>query len=130
MTLIEKLDKLMAEKNINKHELSTQSGIPYMTIVNFYEKGTDNVKLSTLKKLSSFFNVSLDYLADGGINNESRNSLNEINKNTPNAEAPEASQEILSQKKKDLLVKLTNLPDDILMELLEYAEFVIAKRNQ
>jgi len=71
MKLTEKLDFLMSEENINKVELSKSSGIPYMTIVNFYEKGTDNVKLSTLKKLSSYFRVSLDYLVDdncGGTN--------------------------------------------------------------
>jgi repressor LexA len=40
------------------------SGVPYTTIVNFYEKGTENIKLSTLRKLADFFNVSLDYLVD------------------------------------------------------------------
>lgn len=64
MKLTDKLDQLMAERNINKPELSRGSGVPYTTIDNFYKKGTDNVKLSTLKKLSKFFGVSLDYLAD------------------------------------------------------------------
>lgn len=67
LQLTEKLDFLMKERCINKSELSRQSGIPYMTIINFYEKGTDNVKLSTLKKLSKYFNVSLDDLADDQI---------------------------------------------------------------
>lgn len=49
-TLTDKLDFLMKERGINRKEFSRQSGIPYMTIVNFYEKGTENVKLSTLKK--------------------------------------------------------------------------------
>lgn len=64
MKLTDKLDFLMKEKDINKVELSKKSGIPYTTIINFYEKGTDNVKLSTLKKLASYFRVSLDYLVD------------------------------------------------------------------
>lgn len=67
MTLTEKLDYLMRKKGINRREFSSQSGIPYMTIVNFYEKGTENVKLSTLKKIATFFNVSLDYIADDTI---------------------------------------------------------------
>ena len=67
MTLTEKLDMLMKEKGINKAELSRGSGIPYTTIVNFYEKGTENVKLSTLKKLADYFNCSLDYLVDDNI---------------------------------------------------------------
>ena len=67
MTMTEKLDSLMAERNISRAELAAQSGIPYMTIVNFYAKGTENVKRSTLLKLARFFGVSLDYLADDSV---------------------------------------------------------------
>jgi repressor LexA len=67
MKLTEKLDFLMKERGINKMDLSKYSGIPYTTIINFYEKGTENVKLSTLRKLAKYFNVSLDYLADDKI---------------------------------------------------------------
>ncbi len=62
MTMTEKLDELMAERGINKSQLSRLSGIPYMTIVNFYEKGTENIKRSTLVKLSRYFEVTVDYL--------------------------------------------------------------------
>jgi len=64
LKLTDKLDKLMNEANINKVDLSGLTGIPYMTIVNFYKKGTDNIKLSTLRKLSKHFNVTLDYIVD------------------------------------------------------------------
>lgn len=64
MTFIEKLDKLMSAKNISKATLSKESEIPYTTIDGFYKKGADNIKLSTLKKLASYFECSLDYLAD------------------------------------------------------------------
>lgn len=64
MTLTDKLDSLMAEKGINKSILSKESGIPYTTIAGFYTKGTDNAKLSTLKKLSRYLGCSIDYLAD------------------------------------------------------------------
>lgn len=67
MGLTEKLDLLMAEKGLNRREFSVQSGIPYMTIVNFYNKGTENVKLSTLKKIAAYFGVSLDYIADDSV---------------------------------------------------------------
>ncbi len=59
----------MAEKGLNKHTLSKESGVPYTTIDGFYKKGCDNVKLSTLLRLASFFNVSLDYLVNGEITN-------------------------------------------------------------
>lgn len=64
MSFTDKLDALMAEKGINKSILSKESGIPYTTIAGFYTKGADNVKLSTLRKLSSYLGCSIDYLAD------------------------------------------------------------------
>lgn len=67
MGLTDKLDSLMKERNINKAELARESGVPYTTIDGFYKKGSDNAKLSTLKKLCSYFNCSLDYLADDNV---------------------------------------------------------------
>ena len=62
MTMTEKIDLLMEEMSINKAELSRRTGIPYMTIVNFYVKGTDNAKRSTLLRLAKCLDVSMDYL--------------------------------------------------------------------
>lgn len=70
MGLTDKLDMLMAKKKINKAELARESGIPYTTIDGFYKKGTDNAKLSTLKKLSAYFGCSIDYLADDSISED------------------------------------------------------------
>ncbi len=64
MTFTEKLDMLMAERRINKSILSKEADIPYTTIDGFYKKGSDNIKLSTLKKIAAYFNCSLDYLVD------------------------------------------------------------------
>lgn len=72
MGLTDKLDLLMEERNINKAELARESGIPYTTIDGFYKKGSENAKLSTLKKLCAYFNCSLDYLADDSIKEESQ----------------------------------------------------------
>ena len=62
--LTDKLDELMKIKDISKSELSKASGIPYTTIDGFYKKGCDNVKLSTLKKLAEYFNITLDELLE------------------------------------------------------------------
>lgn len=70
MGLTDKLDILMKERNINKAELARESGIPYTTIDGFYKKGSDNAKLSTLKKLCSYFGCSLDFLADDSLPEE------------------------------------------------------------
>ena len=62
--MLDQLNKLMLKRGINKSQLSKESGIPYTTIDGFYKKGTDNAKLSTLKKLSNYFEVPLDYWAN------------------------------------------------------------------
>ena len=63
MSILDKLEFLMAQKGIkNKKQLSELSKIPYTTIVGLYTKGFEKMKLSTLKSLASFFDVSIDYL--------------------------------------------------------------------
>lgn len=70
MGLTDKLDLLMKERNINKSILARESGIPYTTIDGFYKKGSENAKLSTLKKLCAYFDCSLDFLADDEVDEE------------------------------------------------------------
>ena len=72
MGLTDKLDILMKERKINKAELARESGVPYTTIDGFYKKGSENAKLSTLKKLCAYFNCSLDYLADDNVDEHSQ----------------------------------------------------------
>ena len=62
--LKDKLQKLMDERGINKAELSKGADIPYTTIDGLFKKNSENIKLPTLKKLSAYFNCSMDYLAD------------------------------------------------------------------
>ena len=65
MSFTDRLDYLMEKQGIKtKAELAKLSGIPYTTIDGFYKKGSDNIKLSTLRKLASFLECSLDFLAD------------------------------------------------------------------
>lgn len=68
MNFLEKLDLLMKEKGISKSVLSKESGIPYTTIDGFYKKGYGNAKLSTIKKLSRYFNITLDEMIGDSIN--------------------------------------------------------------
>ena len=68
MSFTDKLDMLMAKNKINKSILSREADIPYTTIDGFYKKGTNNIKLSTLKKIARYFNCSLDYLVDDDRN--------------------------------------------------------------
>ena len=68
--MTDKLDLLMKERNINKADLARESGVPYTTIDGFYKKGSENAKLSTLKKLCTYFNCTLDYLADDDVGDQ------------------------------------------------------------
>lgn len=61
MNYLEKLDMLFNRYNLNAHSFSTKSGIPYTTVVGWYKKGYDSIKVSTLKIVSEFFNTTLDF---------------------------------------------------------------------
>ena len=71
MKFLDKLDYLLSENNMSRPELAQRSGIPYSTIMSFYDekKGTENIRLSTLRKLAIALDVSLDYLADDNVEN-------------------------------------------------------------
>lgn len=61
MDFLEKLDFLMERFDLTKTSLSQKSGIPYTTIDAWYKKGYEGLKLTTLRKLASYFNTTLDY---------------------------------------------------------------------
>lgn len=63
MKLEDKIAFLRDEKNINNRQLSSLSGIPYNTVRNFWIQGVENMRLSTLKTLCSFFGVTMDSMA-------------------------------------------------------------------
>ena len=61
MNFLDKLDMMMGKYGLNKHSLASMSGIPYTTIDTWYKKGYENARLSTIRKLSDYFNTSLDF---------------------------------------------------------------------
>lgn len=63
MDFLEKLNYLMERNSLNKNTLSKACDIPYTTIDGWYKKGYEGLKLTTLRKLSKFFNTSLDFWA-------------------------------------------------------------------
>ena len=62
---LEIIQRLLEERGITKVELARESGVPYTTIDGWYKKGFNGVRLDTLKKLSVFFGVSIDFLVTG-----------------------------------------------------------------
>lgn len=67
MDFLEKLNYLMEENGLNKSSLAKACDIPYTTIDGWYKRGYEGLKLPTLRKLSDYFNLSLDYWADDEI---------------------------------------------------------------
>lgn len=66
MTIPERVDALMKHRHIkNKAELARLSDIPYTTIDGVYKNPAENITLKTLRRLSEFFDCSLDYLING-----------------------------------------------------------------
>lgn len=64
MDFLEKLNYLMDKNSLNKNSLSKACDIPYTTIDGWYKKGYEGLKLTTLRKLASFFGTSLDFWAN------------------------------------------------------------------
>ena len=65
MRLLENLTYLMQEKNLNRTELAKEIGIAPSTINSWYNRNCDNISLSTLIKLSGYFNISMEELING-----------------------------------------------------------------
>lgn len=67
MDFLDKLNFLMDKHNMNKNTLSKACDIPYTTVDGWYKRGYEGLKLPTLKKLSNYFDISLDYWADDDL---------------------------------------------------------------
>ena len=64
MRMTDKLDMLMSRSGLTRGSLAKAADIPYTTVVGLYDKGYDNVKLSTLKKLAAALDTTIEYLGD------------------------------------------------------------------
>ena len=88
MSVTEQLDKYMDIHKCKISDIARLSGIPYTTIKGLYDKGDENVKLSTLKKLRTLLNCTLDELVglnvqDSSFTLEERLLLEKFKKLTP-----------------------------------------------
>ncbi len=71
MDMLDRMRKLASEKGItNNLQFSKYTGVPYTTIDNFYKVGYENAKLSTLKKIATALECSLEYLVNGNSEEE------------------------------------------------------------
>lgn len=65
--LIANIQLLLADKGISEAELSRQTGIPQPTLHKILTGKTSDPRISTLKSIAEYFEVSLDNLYSGNI---------------------------------------------------------------
>lgn len=104
----DRLKKLRAARGLSQQELSDKLNITRGTYAH-YEVNKRQPDYETLKKISDFFNVSIDYLITG---NEFTNSPDEMWK------------EFLDPKTQIFFKDLQNAPEEKINELIRFWEFI------
>ena len=68
MSFTDKLDALMGQKKVSISRFYLKNLVFHtQRLLDFIQRAADNVKLSTLKKLSTYFDCSIDFLADDEV---------------------------------------------------------------
>lgn len=129
MSFLEKIELLMKENNIkNLNQLAEKTGVPYTTIRSFYEHGGENIKLSTLKKLSDFFKCSLDYLVNEYSTEEKGNNCPD--RIIPDSELTRRLQQLNENEGIRILFnKVGELTEKELQQVLDIVEIIKRERN-
>ena len=78
-TLSENLRMLIRIRKVSESEIAQSLNIPVMTVRRIVTGETMDPRISTLKLIADYFNVSIDFL----IGNKEKNSLHFMSKNTP-----------------------------------------------
>ena len=71
MNFLERLEMLMASREINKKELAESSKIPLSTVYSWWKKGWEGITLPNLRLLCDYFGCTLDWLCGDEEENES-----------------------------------------------------------
>ena len=66
MCFLDNLNSLLVSHNMTKADLSRAINIPASTISS-WTKNSDGISLTTLKKISAYFNISLEELINGKV---------------------------------------------------------------
>lgn len=70
MNFLGNLNALMKNKGITKKELAQVLGVSPSTITMWFTRGYKNVNLSTVIKISNYFEITIDELVNGIIEEE------------------------------------------------------------
>jgi len=112
------LKRLRTFYDLTQEELSEELGISKVSVAN-YETGTRKIPLATLIKIAERFNVSIDNLVDLNVSYNGREHT--IISNNPRM--------ITAQEKWFQEVGVVDFSDDELQELINFAKYIVHKRN-
>lgn len=62
MNILENLEQLLAYNNITKSKLAKDINISASTIYSWWDKGVSTINITTIVKISEYFNISIDDL--------------------------------------------------------------------
>ncbi len=126
MELSNKITILMIERDIkNPKELSEnlkkqKLDIPYTTLLTIINGEVKDIKLNTAKKLSAYFNVSLDELLDDKI----------VLKENSTYDMNEFKSAIKTKKSNTIEIDVTDLTDDDIEDIKELARSKRERRKK
>lgn len=69
--LLKNLERYMKKRQINKTELAKELGLSASTVHSWWHRGTGNISISTLVKISNLFDITLDELVFGTVQDKS-----------------------------------------------------------
>lgn len=70
MQFLNNLEKLMAEKNMNKSDLARACGLSTSTVNSWWNRSCENISLPTIMKIARYFNVTIEELVNAPAQKE------------------------------------------------------------
>ena len=70
MQFLHNLEKLMAEKNMNKSDLARACGLSTSTVNSWWNRSCENISLPTIMKIARYFNVTIEELVNAPAEKE------------------------------------------------------------
>ncbi|MEK3950923.1 helix-turn-helix transcriptional regulator [Paenibacillus sp. FSL H7-0703] len=61
MSIAERIELVMKERNVSRYKLAKETGIPYTTITQILNGRTKNPQIAALQKIADYFNTPLDH---------------------------------------------------------------------
>ena len=67
LDMYDRIEQLLSEKRISKRKLSLDLDIPYTTIASMFKRRSMSVDIETIKKISKYLDIDLDFVVSGEI---------------------------------------------------------------